>query len=79
MRVGGAENGTNALRLLLRLSTRADRTHNQPSPAVSQSDKSVGGQVEEEEGIGEVIVGHWWGPSGELGAVAQPGVLLEES
>ena len=24
----------------------------------------------EEEGIGEVIVGHWWGPSGELGAVA---------
>ena len=34
---------------------------------------------EEEEGIGEVIVGHWWGPIGELGAVAQPGVLLEES
>ena len=26
--------------------------------------------MEEEEGIGEVIVGHWWGPSGELGAVA---------
>ena len=58
---------------------RTGRTVNHPPP-VSQSDSSSGGQVEEEEeGIGEVIVVHWWGPSGELGAGAQPGVLLEES